>query len=36
MGCVQSVVGKNKFLVLFEDVQNKEIVSCSLVYLNDK
>ena len=36
VGCVQSVVGKNKFLVLFEDVQNKEIVSFSLVYLNDK
>ena len=36
MGCVQSVVGKNNFLVLFEDGQNKEIGSCSLVYLNEK
>ena len=36
VGCVQSVVGKNKFLVLFEDGQKKEIGSCSLVYLNEK
>ena len=36
MGCVQSVVGKNNFLVLFEDGQKKEIGSCSLVYLNEK
>ena len=36
VGCVQSVVGKNKFLVLFEDGQKKEIGSNSLVYLNKK
>ena len=36
VGCVQSVVGKNKFLVLFEDGQKKEIGSNSLVYLNEK
>ena len=36
VGCVQSVVGKNKFLVLFEDGQKKEIGSCPLVYLNEK
>ena len=36
MGCVQSVVGKNKFLVLFEDGQKKEIGSNSLVCLNEK
>ena len=32
--CVHSVVGKNNFLVLFEDGQKKEIGSCSLVYLS--
>ena len=36
VGCVQSVVGKNIFLILFEDGQKKEIGSCSLVYLNEK
>ena len=36
VGCVQSVVDKNKFLVPFEDGQKKEIVSCLLVYLNGK
>ena len=36
MGCVQSVVGKNTFLVIFEDGQKKEIGSCSLVYLSEK
>ena len=36
VGCVHSVVGKNKFLVLLEDGQKKEICSCSLVYLNEK
>ena len=36
VGCVQSVVGKNKSLVLFEYGQKKEIGSCSLVYLNEK
>ena len=36
VGCVQSLVGKNKFLVLFEDGQKKEIGSCSLFYLNEK
>ena len=36
VGCVQRVVGKNKFLVLFEDRQKKEIGSCLLVYLSEK
>ena len=36
MGYVQSVVGKNKFLVLFKYGQKKEIGSCSLVYLSEK
>ena len=36
VGCVQSGVGKNKFPVLFEYGQKKEIGSCSLVYLNEK
>ena len=36
VGCVQSVVGKNKFLVLFEDGQKKEIGYFSLVYLSEK
>ena len=31
VGCVHSVVGKNKFLVLFEYGQKKEIGSNSLV-----
>ena len=33
--CVQSVVGKKRFLV-FEDGQKKEISSSSLVYLSLK
>ena len=36
VGCVQHVVGKNKFLDLFEYGQKKEIGSCSLVYLSEK
>ena len=36
VGCVQSVVGKNIFLVLFKDGQQKQIGYCSLVYLNEK
>ena len=36
VGCVQSVMGKNKFLVLFEDRQQKDIGSCLFVYLNEK
>ena len=36
VGCVHNVVGKNKFLFLFEDWQKKEMVSCSLVYLSEK
>ena len=36
VGCVRSVVGKKKFLVLFEDGQKKDIVSCSLVHLSEK
>ena len=34
--CVQSVVGKNKFLVKFEDGQKKEISSYSLLFLSSK
>ena len=34
--CVQSVVGKNNFLVLFEYWQKKYIGSCSLVYLSEE
>ena len=30
------MVGKNKFLFLFEEGQKKEIGSCSLVYLSEK
>ena len=30
------MVGKNNFIVLFEDGQKKVIGSCSLVYLNEK
>ena len=36
MGCVQSIVGKNKFLVQFEDGQKKDINSSSLVFLSLK
>ena len=36
VGCLQSVVGKKNFLVLFEDGQKKEIGSSSLVYLSEK
>ena len=36
VGCVQSLLGKNKFLVIFDDGQKKEIGSCLLVYLNEK
>ena len=36
IGCVQSVVEKNKFLFLFEDGQKKDIGSCLLVDLNKK
>ena len=34
--CVQSVVGKNKFLVLFDYGQKKEIGYFLLVYLSEK
>ena len=34
--CVQSVVGKKKFPVLFEYGQKKEIGFSSLVYLSEK
>ena len=34
--CVQRMVGKNNFLVIFEDGQNKEIGYCSLVNLSEK
>ena len=36
VGCVQSVAGKNKFLVQFEDGQKKEIGFSSLVFLISK
>ena len=36
VGCVQSVMGKNEFIVLFEDIQQKDIGSCLFVYLNEK
>ena len=36
VGCVQSVVGKKKFLVQLEDGQNNDISSSSLVYLSLK
>ena len=36
VGGVQSVVGKKKFLVLFEDGKKKEMGSSSLVYLSEK
>ena len=36
VGCVQHVVGKNKFIVLFKYGQKKEIGSCLLVYLSEK
>ena len=36
VGFVQSVVGKNKLLVLFEDGQKKEIGSSPVVYLSEK
>ena len=36
VGCVHSVMGNKKFLVLFEYGQNKEISSSLLVYLSEK
>ena len=36
VGCVQSVVGKNKIIVLFEHGEKKEVGSCLLVYLSEK
>ena len=36
VGCVHSLVGKNKLLVLFKDGQKKEIGSYLLVYLSEK
>ena len=36
VGCVQSVGGKKKFLVPFEDGQKKEISSSSLLYFSSK
>ena len=36
VGCVQIVVGKNYFLVQFEDGQKKEISSSLLVFLSPK
>ena len=34
--CVHRVVGKNKFIVIFEDGKKNEISSCMLVYLSEK
>ena len=36
LGCVQSVVGKNRFLVPFKDGHKKEISSSLFVYLSLK
>ena len=36
MGFVQNVVGRNKFLIIFEDGQKKETSSSLLVYLSSK
>ena len=36
VGCVQRVVGKNNFLVVFKDEHKKEIGYYSLVYLSEK
>ena len=36
VGCVQSVVGKKKFLVQLEDRQKKQTIYCSLVFLSSK
>ena len=36
VGCAQSAVDNNKFLVLFEDGQKKDISSCLLFYLSEK
>ena len=36
VGCVHGVVGKNKFLIQFEDGQKKEISSSLLVFLSSK
>ena len=36
VGRVQYVVGKKKFLAQLEDVQNKDMSSCSLVYICSK
>ena len=36
VGCVQSVMGKKKFLVQSEDGQKKYIISSSLVFLSSK
>ena len=35
-GCVQAVVGKKKFLVKFEDRQNKDMSSVLLSYVFPK
>ena len=36
LGCDQRLAGTNKFIVLFEDGQKKEISTCLLVYLSEK
>ena len=36
VGYVQSVVGKKKFIVKFEDGHKKEMISSSLVFLSSK
>ena len=36
VGCVQAVVGENRFLVKFEDVQKRDMSACLLLYLCKK
>ena len=36
VGCVQSVLGKKKFLVQFEDGHKKEIIYSLIVFLSSK
>ena len=36
VGCVQAVAGKKKFLVKFEDEQNKDISDYLLLFLSSK
>ena len=36
VGCLHIVAGKKKFLIKFEDGQNKEMSSSSLIFLSFK